>query len=298
MTPKFLVAALAGALLQTSSVLSASPPKYLITFGDSYSQTWFDIHGEAPSAANPIGNPPFPGWTASGGVNWVGSLAAEFNKSLTLAYNFAYGGATVDSEIVPPYTDTVVSMEGQVNIFLDFIHNQSHNVPWKTSNALVGVWMGVNDVGNSFYLENADDIVKRTVARYFELLQKVYNAGIRKFVLLSVPPTNLTPLMLQQDSDSSARLVSAIKLYNKLLSVGFQTFQKRNRHITGKIIDTSLAFNRAIKNPTKYGAPNATCYNEDGLSCLWFNDYHPGITIERLVASDVGAEVNSRKFAW
>ncbi|KAH8683699.1 hypothetical protein BGZ61DRAFT_357815 [Ilyonectria robusta] len=266
--------------------------------GDSYSQTGFNINGEAPSASNPLGNPPLPGWTASGGINWVGSLATEFNSSLTLAYNFAYGGATVDADIVVPYIDTVVCMDDQVKIFLDFIDKQPKNVPWTKSNALVGVWIGVNDVGNSYYRENSTDILKKDVARYFELLQQLYDAGLRKFALLSVPPTNLTPLMLQQDAASNGLLVSSIKLYNKLLSSGFHSFQAANRDITAKIIDTSLAFNRAIKNPKAYGAPNATCYNEDGVSCLWFNDYHPGIAIERLVASDVGKVVNKRPFKW
>ncbi|KAH7002512.1 hypothetical protein EDB80DRAFT_615872, partial [Ilyonectria destructans] len=297
MMPKFLALAIASALLQTP-VLAASTPKYLFTFGDSYSQTGFNINGEAPSASNPLGNPPLPGWTASGGINWVGSLATEFNTSVTLAYNFAYGGATVDADIVVPYIDTVVCMDDQVKIFLDFIDKQPKNVPWTKSNALVGVWIGVNDVGNSYYRENSTDILKRDVARYFELLQKLYDAGLRKFALLSVPPTNLTPLMLQQDAASNALLVSSIELYNKLLSSGFQSFQASNRDITAKIIDTSLAFNRAIKNPKAYGAPNATCYNEDGVSCLWFNDYHPGIAIERLVASDVGKVVNKRNFKW
>ncbi|KAL6414204.1 hypothetical protein AUP68_00722 [Ilyonectria robusta] len=254
--------------------------------GDSYSQTGFNINGEAPSASNPLGNPPLPGWTASGGINWVGSLATEFNSSLTLAYNFAYGGATVDADIVVPYIDTVVCMDDQVKIFLDFIDKQPKNVPWTKSNALVGVWIGVNDVGNSYYRENSTDILKKDVARYFELLQQLYDAGLRKFALLSVPrkphdrqylhsrswlilsATNLTPLMLQQDAASNGLLVSSIKLYNKLLSSGFHSFQAANRDITAKIIDTSLAFNRAIKNPKAYGAPNATCYNEDGVSCV------------------------------
>lgn len=78
-------------------------------------------------------------------------------------------------------------MDDQVKIFLDFIDKQPKNVPWTKSNALVGVWIGVNDVGNSYYRENSTDILKRDVARYFELLQQLYDAGLRKFALLSVP---------------------------------------------------------------------------------------------------------------
>lgn len=41
--------------------------------GDSYSQTGFDVTMTLPSAAedNILGNPPFPGWTTSGGYNYA-----------------------------------------------------------------------------------------------------------------------------------------------------------------------------------------------------------------------------------
>lgn len=111
----------------------------------------------------------------------------EQNNSLVLSYNFAYGGATVDANIVKPYADTVLSMVDQVNQFSNSLGKKPANVPWTAKNTVVGVWMGVNDVGNSFYLGNAAEIAEKAVARYFELLQILYNAGLRKFVLLSVP---------------------------------------------------------------------------------------------------------------
>ena len=39
--------------------------------GDSYSSTEYNVNGEHPSDSNPLGNPPFPGKTVSGGPNWV-----------------------------------------------------------------------------------------------------------------------------------------------------------------------------------------------------------------------------------
>lgn len=49
-------------------------------------------------------------------------------------------------------------------------------------------------------------------------------------------------------------------------------------------VDTQAPFNTAINNPTAYGAPNAVCYNANGVSCLWWNNYHPGQAIQKLVA--------------
>lgn len=120
--------------------------------------------------------------------------------------------------------------------------------------------------------------------------------------------TDLTPTFLTSDDWSREHLRSAIALFNSLVASGLQAFEAANQGITAKVIDTSVPFNKAIENPGAYGAPNASCFNNDGVSCvsetlalrrratralttsqLWFNDYHPGTAIQRLVAQDVAA---------
>lgn len=160
---------------------------YSQTSGDSYSQTGFDINGNKPSASNPLGNPPLPGWTASGGLNWVGMLVSQFQVSNLLSYNFAYGGATTDSNLVKPYDPSVKSFVDQVGQFSNSLAAHPSYAPWTASNTLVGVWIGVNDVGNTYYLSNVTDVTNAVIAKYFEQLQIIYNAGARNFVLLSVP---------------------------------------------------------------------------------------------------------------
>lgn len=171
--------------------------KYFISFGDSYSQTGFDYTGTKPSANNPLGNPNLPGWTASGGLNWVGFMVTEFNTTLRMSYNFAYGGATVDADLVTPYTSTVLSLIDQVAQFGDSLASHPDYAPWTADNTLVGVWMGVNDIGNSYWREDVDSLMAQVVERYFEQLQIIYNAGARQFVLLSVPRELLPPFPLQ-----------------------------------------------------------------------------------------------------
>ncbi|SPJ72286.1 related to cellulose-binding GDSL lipase/acylhydrolase [Fusarium torulosum] len=298
MVSKLLFAAIGGVVAQSVAPQAASSVDYLFTFGDSYSQTWFDVNGEQPSASNPIGNPPFPGWTAAGGANWVGSMVTEQNNSLVLLYNFAYGGATVDANIVKPYQDTVLSMVDQVNQFSNSVGKKPAKVPWTAKNTIVGVWMGVNDVGNSFYLGNATEVAEKAVARYFELLQILYNAGLRKFVLLSVPPTELTPTMIRQGAESNAMLVKSITHYNSQIATRLKTFKNKNSGVKAIVVDTSVAFKKAIKSPQNYGAPDALCYNADGKSCLWHDDYHPGIAINRLVAEDVASALEANGFGW
>jgi phospholipase/lecithinase/hemolysin len=97
-----------------------------------------------------------------------------------------------------------------------------------------------------------------------------------------------TPAVLEgSDENSQKAEAAAIAKYNNAITTGLAAFKAKNAGITSKIIDTTAPFNTALDNPTKYGSPDATCYNNDGKSCLWFNDYHPGIEINNLVAKAV-----------
>lgn len=166
------------------------------TSGDSYSQTGFNITLAKPSASNPIGNPPLPGWTASGGLNWVGFLASQYNAANPLlTYNFAYGGATTNATLVTPWKPEVLSFIDQVAEFSGSIgaKPKPEYAPWTGEDALVGVWMGVNDVGNSWWLGNYDALLEQIMDSYFGQLQIVYEAGARNFVLLTVPRESFPP---------------------------------------------------------------------------------------------------------
>lgn len=111
----------------------------------------------------------------------------EFNATLTLSYNFAYGGATVDPDIVPPYADDVLSFIDQVELFSNSIARKPSYAPWTAQNTLAGVWLGVNDLGGSFWSDTRSDIFAAILVRYFEQLQILYDAGLRQFVVLGVP---------------------------------------------------------------------------------------------------------------
>jgi phospholipase/lecithinase/hemolysin len=112
----------------------------------------------------------------------------------------------------------------------------------------------------------------------------------------SLVATDQTPLMLANDASSEASLVSAIETYNNFLSSKLANFKSVNSGVTSWIVNTSVPFYKAIDDPTAYGAPNATCYDDDGTSCLWFNNYHPGIAIQGLVADAVAETVGAPWF--
>lgn len=74
-----------------------------------------------------------------------------YNKSLILTYNYAYGGATINASLVEPYEPDVLSLVDQVNEFLGTVASKPVSTPWTSANALFSFWIGINDIGNSFY---------------------------------------------------------------------------------------------------------------------------------------------------
>lgn len=246
--------------------------KNIISFGDSYSQTGFDPTSTLPNPSDPLGNPTFPGYTTTDGKNWLGYYITSYNTSLVYDYNFAYGGATTDSSIVTPYEPTVLSFVDQIGQFEASLAKKPATAPWTSDNTLFAVWMGVNDVGNAWYESNWTSILSEIMTQYFNQTQYLYNAGARKFLFLTVPPIYETPNVIAQGATVQAGEKTAIAQYNAALQSSAASFAGKNSGIKYWVLNTTTPFQTALDNPTKYGAPDATCYNGDGVSCLWFND--------------------------
>ncbi|TEY68313.1 hypothetical protein BOTCAL_0120g00100 [Botryotinia calthae] len=270
--------------------------KYLFSFGDSYSETGFDVTSTQPSAANPFGNPAFPGYTTDNGINWIGHLVETYNSSLLLSYNFAYGGAVVDASIVAPYEDTVLTLVDQTAEFVDNLSPAPTDVPWTADNSLFAFWLGVNDIGNSYWLANETDVVTAIFDSYFTQVQRVYDAGGRNFLFLNCPPIDKSPMMLAYGDSVTSSEASVISAYNTELSARVSAFKTANSGITTYVFDTQVPFNTALNAPATYGATNATCFDADGMTCLWWNNFHPGQAIQKLVAEGVAGQVSGEFF--
>lgn len=86
-----------------------------------------------------------------------------------------------------------------------------------------------------------------------------------------------------------ASLATAISQYNAALVSRVTAFKAANAGSKTWVYDTQVPFLNAINNPTAYGSVDATCINADGVSCLWWNDYHPSQIVHKLVAQGVAS---------
>lgn len=241
--------------------------KHLFVFGDSYTQTGFDVKGAQPSLSNPLGNPTYPGWTSSNGPNWVGFLTTTYNASKLLTYNVAYGGATVDADLVTPYTPTVLSLKNQVqDEYIPAYGTPSNaSVSWTASDSLHAFFIGINDVGNSWWLDNATTIYDKIFTVYGGLLDQVYDTGARNFLFLSVPPVNLAPITLVNGNWSIEHEGAAIAAWNEKLANMTAAFNARHKNTTKTFIhDTHGVYEAALKDPKVFpqtaGVKNTTTW--------------------------------------
>lgn len=104
---------------------------------------------------------------------------------------------------------------------------------------------------------------------------------------MNVPPIQRTPELLAENTTAQGTTAYAVSSFNQLLTQGAERFNKCNKDTNAILFNTTPSFNEALDNPTAYGAPDATCYSGDGVSCLWWNDFHPGQAIHKLVAGAV-----------
>ncbi|KAI0869595.1 hypothetical protein GGS24DRAFT_478302 [Hypoxylon argillaceum] len=295
----------------TSSWVGWRNIKNAFIFGDSYTQTGFDYTLAQPSTANPFGNPTYPGYTSSNGPNWVGYLTYKYNASSLLTYNLAYGGATVDSALVTPYLPTVKSLKDQVQSeFIPGYTGSSAKAQWTGSNSVFAVWIGINDIGNSYYngVNATDALNAKIFAVISTLTDQIYAAGGRNYVFINVPPLDRTPLIVPQGASAVALSKADVAAWNQKV-VDFAKTLKTKGDTNVWVYDSNKSFGDVIDNPSSHpetaGLKNTTDYctayqngtpaqNTLTPSCgipvnqyFWLNNLHPTSAIHEVVAKEV-----------
>ncbi|KAJ7474110.1 hypothetical protein FB451DRAFT_1466641 [Mycena latifolia] len=270
----------------TSAPATPSGVTYWFPFGDSYTTTGFNPNSTLPTVGNPLGNPPFPGFTGGGGENFVGFNTVTNNKSIILTYNYAYGGATIDANLVVPYLPTVLSLTDQVNEFLAGVAKKPATTPWTSANALFTVWIGINDIGNSYGSGGDRSAFSVTLLNaYFALVQKLYAAGARNFLFINVPPIDRSPLMLAQSAASQALEKTVLADFNAKLAAQITAFKANNSGVTTWLWDANAAFTTILNAPTQFGFVDAVSFGNTGD--FWGNNYHPSSAAHQIFAQEI-----------
>ncbi|KAL4871410.1 hypothetical protein BDV12DRAFT_206535 [Aspergillus spectabilis] len=264
-----IVASTTPIVLATPLRRQAAEATYFFTFGNSYTQTGFSTTGEQPSTLNPMGNP---------------ALAKLI--SCLLSYNLAIGGATIDDSLVSSYQGDLVS---HMELFEQTYSGMPESAPWTADDAVFAFWIGVNDIGNAFYNTDANTFIPQLVDRLNSLVQQLATAGGRKFLFLNVPPTSRSPFFIAQGDATVEQHAAYLEVYNQQLEVMVTSLGTNSSEITTVLYDSWSFMSNVLNRPVDYGFEDATCINEDGVSCVWWNDYHPSARYHQLQAEDMKA---------
>ncbi|KXH54140.1 fungal cellulose binding domain-containing protein [Colletotrichum salicis] len=276
----------------------------------------FNTSLEAPNPANPLGNPSYPGWTSSNGPNWVDYLTVKHNASLLYTYNLAYGGATVDADLVKPYADTVLTLKDQVQTLFSNAYASKTAPAWTGADSVFAFWIGVNDVGNSYWsgADATSALNTKIVDVYQGLAKELYEAGARNFVWLTTPPVDRTPMLLAENADAQKLCKDDVADFNGRvngMAKNVTTWEGANSWV----VDANGVFNGVLDNVAKFdstkGYKNTTGYCDaykDGTtaqdtlidSCtypvneyFWLNTLHPTYPIHDAVAETVASALEA-----
>ncbi|KAF4615422.1 hypothetical protein D9613_002573 [Agrocybe pediades] len=254
-----------------------------------------------------------PSQTSSNGPNWVQALGSTYNVAGTKVFNLASGGATIDAALVPPFEPTVLSIVDQVNQFKEFLAPKPSGAQWSGNNSLFAIWIGINDVGNSFPWTNITQPQFYTVLmnRLTTQLDELYANGARSFLFLTVPPTDRAPLFLQQGPAVVAKLRPLLTNFNAQLRATALKFQMKHRDIQQAIVfDTQPVFNTLLDNGNTFGFVNTTGFceaYENGTpsqttqippcapvsNYFWLNSLHPLFTVHNSLALSISTTLST-----
>ncbi|KAI1787659.1 fungal cellulose binding domain-containing protein [Ganoderma leucocontextum] len=290
---------IAGAHGAQCNATSLSRANFWFVFGGSYTTVGFNANGTLPAPGNPLGNPAFPGKTVTGGTNYVDVLTTELNRSLTLTYDYAVSGATVDESIVKLGTGSR-SLKVQIGDFLQGAGQKPKSAPWTRESALFSIFIGINDVLASYRNGGDRDAFNDVLMdAYFGQVQRLVSrlasdAGARNFLFIDVPPVERAPASLNNNATDRLLEKNTIIDYNSKLADRAKAFQAKYWGVKTWVWDSNGAINNILDNYEKYGFTNITSWG--GPGDFWGNNYHPSSTAQTIMAKDIAAVVNGTRW--
>ncbi|ORY93881.1 hypothetical protein BCR43DRAFT_526311 [Syncephalastrum racemosum] len=280
----------------------------VFAFGDSYTNvagkygdiwTWNYFTKNSSSLDNPI----TANLTAASGPVWVQYLTGCYQglpqKCPQKLWDLAFGGATVDQDLVKPARDFVQDLEHQVQQWQTYIKPA---VTFDAEKTLSAVWMGINDITNSenkvknetLAILQQTALYNKILDAYFEQVDVLYQSeGMRAFLLINVPPLDRTPSK-KGDADYYKK---AVALFNLLLHARTTEYKVKRSDATIIEFDAHARFEYYLAHASEYGFKNTDSLCEANSTCLpryeyfWNIGVHPTYVVHKLLAEDIRSEL-------
>jgi phospholipase/lecithinase/hemolysin len=267
----------------------------LVVFGDSLSDNGNALALD-PSSFQPPTPPYFMG-RFSNGPNWVdyfpsvapsvahfGPITAFFAEQQPNdhATNFAIGGAT----------------SGQVNLQIGAYVASLGGKPAPSD--LCVIWIGSNDFAAGLAAGSLDP--RATVQNIRDGIAQLSGAGVRTFVVITIPDIALTPQV-----KAVPAIVQAARQFvftvNALLQVELLPYAWLQR-ISVEIVDINRIFIPLVLNPGRFGFTNSSGFALDPSTgggdtnpndYVFWDGFHPTTRAHQIAAEFIFKEIASRR---
>ncbi|GKZ27329.1 hypothetical protein AbraIFM66951_010888 [Aspergillus brasiliensis] len=319
-----MISAYPSGVAKSKGGLEWDSTKYLIAFGDSYTyvqgtdglQNYSFIGDLQNFAYDPhtlltdkiVQNQTA---TAEGGPNWVEYLTGcGLKEGLTSPFDceqqlwdFAFAGSDISVEYTPLHHNFTVSLVNQVKQFNDY----AQPVLKKTidqSHALVAIWIGINDIGDSSkYDVDFPIFYNELMNTLFSSVQTIYSQGYRSYLFMNLPPLDRRPGNLGS-ADPSPN-ATQITWYNDALAQHASAFHDRYADTNVMLFDAHSELTYILDHPSKFGIVNITnfcagydqpdiAWNYQAYGCptpldtyFWYNSGHMTSRVHEILAGAV-----------
>jgi len=237
--------------------------RHIFVFGDSYSSVGYDSTCPHPTKEEPLGVE-WPGTTYTEGEfapNWVGHLvAAHRPRPDTLVFDYAVGGSRVHGV--------------RQQIQREFLHEAGTKpkwAPWMPDDSLFVCWVGINDCLFTKHHEPGIDVLSA-------LHQELYDSGARNFLLIDVPPIDLSPT-----GRTSAR--PRFQSWNDQLTDMATQFSEAHEDATVLIFSSYSTFSRVLADPVAHGFQEIDVKKSGGA--IWSDHLHPTTRMHQILERDL-----------
>jgi phospholipase/lecithinase/hemolysin len=213
----------------------------------------------------------------SNGPVWVEYLANSSHLNVPL-FDVAFGGATTGYDN-PAAGLAYTGLNWQVDYYLANFSSQI------SSNTLVTVWAGANDLFNGRNYTDAADNVDLA-------LNKLASAGFQNFLVLGLPDIGATPEFSNTPAAPFATAWS--QAFNTLLAADLSDLQLAYPGDHFYTLNTFDWLNNVIANPGAYGFTNVTdklVDNPGGTGYLFWDGVHPTTQAHSMIADYAMAAV-------
>jgi outer membrane lipase/esterase len=298
------VASISLFIVLLSSCGGSSDNKYsgFVVIGASLSDT--GNVSAATSGATPGAAPNYFGGRWSNGVLWIENLATKYGLTVTPSLlggkNYAYGGAKTCT--ITGVTSSVPDMCTQTTQYLAAVSNVANPGDLFVIDAST-VGNDINAVIGSGGLLPSSLITTTAPANVISVMQRLYTAGARRFLVVNVPNVGATPLYTSGyfGSTGAATGTTLAQGFNTTLTSSLNTFASTNPGSVLFRLDAYAISSTINANPTAYGlnnvtqacttgaAPAAICATPDTYA--YWDTFHPTKVVGVIIGNAAAALV-------